>query len=74
MSTQATAVLVHGAVHRTITAAAADPSISKRTWVLATEAVDGGWGLAGHTHTNAELVSAARAQLAELAAAKATEH
>jgi hypothetical protein len=57
-----------------ITAATADPSISKRTWVLATEAVDGGWGLAGHTHTNAELVSAARAQLAELAAAKATEH
>ena len=28
---------------------------------------DGGWGLAGHANTNAELVSAARAQIAELA-------
>jgi phenylpyruvate tautomerase PptA (4-oxalocrotonate tautomerase family) len=49
-----------------ITAAAADASISTRTWVLLTEAVDGGWGLAGHAHTNAELVEAARAQIAEL--------
>jgi phenylpyruvate tautomerase PptA (4-oxalocrotonate tautomerase family) len=49
-----------------ITAAAADASISGRTWVLLTEAVDGGWGLAGHAHTNAELVEAARAQIAEL--------
>jgi hypothetical protein len=31
--------------------------------VLLTEAPDGGWGLAGHAHTNAELVAAARAQL-----------
>jgi phenylpyruvate tautomerase PptA (4-oxalocrotonate tautomerase family) len=50
-----------------ITTAAADTSISNRTWVLLTEAVDGGWGLAGHAYTNAELVEAARAQLAELA-------
>ncbi len=49
-----------------ITAAAADASISSKTWVLLTEAVDGGWGLAGHAHTNAELVEAARAQVAEL--------
>jgi len=49
-----------------ITAAAADASMSGRTWVLLTEAVDGGWGLAGHAHTNAELVEAARAQIAEL--------
>jgi phenylpyruvate tautomerase PptA (4-oxalocrotonate tautomerase family) len=49
-----------------ITAAAADPSISNRIWVLLTEAVDGGWGLAGHAHTNAELVDAARAQIAAL--------
>lgn len=49
-----------------ITAAAADASISRRTWVLLTEAVDGGWGLAGHAHTNAELVEAARAEIAEL--------
>jgi phenylpyruvate tautomerase PptA (4-oxalocrotonate tautomerase family) len=49
-----------------ITAASGDPSISTRTWVLLTEAVDGGWGLAGHAHTNAELIDAARAEIAEL--------
>ena len=53
-----------------ITAAAADASVSSRTWVLLTEAVDGGWGLAGHAHTNAELVAAARAQIAELSQAE----
>src|ERR1700722_757164 len=49
-----------------IAAAAADTSISNRTWVLLTEAVEGGWGLAGHAYTNAELVDAARAEIAEL--------
>ena len=44
-----------------------DPSLSERTWVLLTEAPDGGWGLQGHAHTNEELVLAARAQLAQLA-------
>jgi phenylpyruvate tautomerase PptA (4-oxalocrotonate tautomerase family) len=53
-----------------IAAAAADTSLSKRTWVLLTEAVDGGWGLWGHAHTNAELVDAARTQIAELSAKK----
>jgi len=53
--------------------AAGDPSVSARTWVLLTEAVDGGWGLGGHANTNAELVQAARAQLAQLASGKATE-
>jgi phenylpyruvate tautomerase PptA (4-oxalocrotonate tautomerase family) len=52
-----------------IAAAAGDPSQAERTWVLLTEAVEGGWGLAGHANTNAELVTAARAQIAELAAA-----
>jgi phenylpyruvate tautomerase PptA (4-oxalocrotonate tautomerase family) len=47
--------------------AAGDDSLEERTWVLLTEAVDGGWGLWGHAHTNAELVAAARDQLAELA-------
>jgi phenylpyruvate tautomerase PptA (4-oxalocrotonate tautomerase family) len=46
--------------------AAGDPSLVGRTWVLLTEAPDGGWGLAGHAHTNEELVGAARAQIAEL--------
>ena len=48
--------------------AAGDPGLVTRTWVLLTEAVDGGWGLAGHANTNAELVAAARAQIAELQA------
>ena len=48
--------------------AANDPSLADRTWVLLTEAVEGGWGLAGHAHTNAELIDAARAQIAELQA------
>jgi hypothetical protein len=56
-----------------VTAAAGDPSLSNRTWVLLTEAIDGGWGLAGPAHTNAELTQAARAQLAELAAEKTSE-
>ena len=50
-----------------IAAAAGDPTLTGRTWVLLTEAAEGGWGLSGHANTNAELVSAARAQLAELA-------
>jgi phenylpyruvate tautomerase PptA (4-oxalocrotonate tautomerase family) len=50
--------------------AAGDPEYAKRVWVLLTEAVDGGWGLWGHAHTNAELVDAVRAQIAELSAQK----
>ena len=49
-----------------VAAAADDPTLSDRTWVLLTEAVDGGWGLSGHANTNEELVAAARAQIAEL--------
>ncbi len=48
---------------RIVAAAATDASVKERIWVLLTEAPDGGWGLAGHAHTNAELVAAARAQL-----------
>ena len=53
-----------------VAGAAGDPSLKSRTWVLLTEAVEGGWGLAGHANTNAELVDAARAQIAELQRAK----
>lgn len=53
-----------------IAAASGDPSTAERTWVLLTEAVEGGWGLAGHANTNADLVAAARAQLAEIASAR----
>jgi phenylpyruvate tautomerase PptA (4-oxalocrotonate tautomerase family) len=51
-----------------IAAAAGDPTLADRTWVLLTEAVPGGWGLSGHANTNEELVTAARAQIAELQA------
>ena len=53
-----------------VSGAAGDPSLKDRTWVLLTEAVEGGWGLAGHANTNAELVAAARAQIAQLQSAK----
>ncbi len=46
--------------------AAGRPELKERTWVLLTEAPDGGWGLWGHAHTNAELVAAARAEAAKL--------
>jgi phenylpyruvate tautomerase PptA (4-oxalocrotonate tautomerase family) len=49
-----------------ISAAAGDPGLGARTWVLLTEAPEGGWGLHGHANTNAELVGLARAQIAEL--------
>jgi len=50
---------------RIVAAAANDPTLAERTWVLLTEAPDGGWGLAGHAHTNTELVAAARAPLSK---------
>jgi hypothetical protein len=51
-----------------LAAAAGDPSLTERTWVLLTEAPEGGWGLWGHAHTNEELVAAARAEIAKLGA------
>jgi phenylpyruvate tautomerase PptA (4-oxalocrotonate tautomerase family) len=52
-----------------VATAAGDATLTDRTWVMLTEAVEGGWGLRGHANTNAELVTAARAQIAELQAA-----
>jgi phenylpyruvate tautomerase PptA (4-oxalocrotonate tautomerase family) len=46
--------------------AAGDDSLKQRTWVLLTEAVEGGWGLWGHAHTNAEIVTAAKNEIAKL--------
>jgi phenylpyruvate tautomerase PptA (4-oxalocrotonate tautomerase family) len=54
--------------------AAGDAGLASRTWVLLTEAPDGGWGLAGHANTNEELIAAARAQLASLTAGKQANH
>ncbi|WP_269938806.1 tautomerase family protein [Arthrobacter sp. HY1533] len=51
-----------------VATATGDPGLAGRTWVLLTEAVPGGWGLAGHANTNDELVAAARKQIGELAA------
>ena len=48
---------------RVASEAANDPSLADRTWVLLTEAPDGGWGLGGHAYRNEELVAAARAEL-----------
>jgi phenylpyruvate tautomerase PptA (4-oxalocrotonate tautomerase family) len=48
--------------------AAGDSSLTDRTWVLLTEAPEGGWGLWGHAHLNDELVAAARAEIAKLQA------
>src|SRR5690349_10903617 len=53
--------------------AAGDPTISERTWVLLTEAPEGGWGLKGHANTNEELVAAARAEIASLTAKSPAE-
>ncbi len=47
-----------------VAAAAGDPSLTDRTWVLISEAPDGGWGIAGHAFTNAEIAQTARKILA----------
>ena len=49
-----------------VTEAAGDPTLAERTWVLLTEAPEGGWGLWGKAHSNADLVAAARAEIAKL--------
>jgi phenylpyruvate tautomerase PptA (4-oxalocrotonate tautomerase family) len=40
--------------------AAGDPGLADRTWVALTEAVPGGWGIAGHSYTNDEIVQTVR--------------
>jgi phenylpyruvate tautomerase PptA (4-oxalocrotonate tautomerase family) len=47
-----------------VAAAAGDPSLSERTWVLLTESPEGGWGIGGHASTNADIAAEARAALA----------
>jgi len=43
--------------------AAGDQSLAARTWVLITESPDGGWGIAGHANTGADITNAAREAL-----------
>src|SRR5579859_3443226 len=52
-----------------VSIAAGDETLKERTWVLLTEAKEGGWGLWGHAHTNEELVAAARTEIAKLKSA-----
>jgi phenylpyruvate tautomerase PptA (4-oxalocrotonate tautomerase family) len=44
-----------------VAAAAGDPTLTERTWVLITESPEGGWGIAGHANTQADIVAQARA-------------
>jgi phenylpyruvate tautomerase PptA (4-oxalocrotonate tautomerase family) len=47
-----------------VASAAGDPTLGDRTWVLITESPDGGWGIAGHANTRADIAASARAALA----------
>ena len=47
-----------------VAAAAGDPTLTERTWVLISESPEGGWGIDGHAHTSADIVAAARRELA----------
>jgi len=53
-----------------VAAAAGDPTLTQRTWVLITESPEGGWGIAGHANTGPDIAAAARAELTALAAKK----
>src|SRR6267142_2573931 len=53
-----------------VAAAAGEPRLAERTWVLLTESPDGGWGVNGHANTGADLAVAARAELGAIAARK----
>jgi phenylpyruvate tautomerase PptA (4-oxalocrotonate tautomerase family) len=55
-----------------VAAAAGDPGLAERTWVLLTESPEGGWGVAGHANTGADLAQAARAEMAALAEHRTT--
>jgi len=48
-----------------VAAAAGDPSLTERTWVLITESPEGGWGINGHANTSADTVQAARDELSK---------
>jgi phenylpyruvate tautomerase PptA (4-oxalocrotonate tautomerase family) len=53
-----------------VAAAAGDSTLTERTWVLLTESPEGGWGVAGHANTGGDIATAARAELAAIAAKK----
>jgi len=45
-------------------AAAGNPGLAARTWVLLTESPEGGWGIAGHASTGEDIAATAREQIA----------
>ena len=46
-----------------VASAAGDLKLRERTWVLLTESPEGGWGIAGHANTDADIAALARAAL-----------
>jgi phenylpyruvate tautomerase PptA (4-oxalocrotonate tautomerase family) len=46
-----------------VVGASGDPTAAQRTWVLITESPEGGWGIAGHANTGADIADAARREL-----------
>src|SRR5271155_2621573 len=54
-------------------AAAGDPTVAERTWVLITESPEGGWGINGHANTGSDIAEAARSELAALADTRAVD-
>jgi phenylpyruvate tautomerase PptA (4-oxalocrotonate tautomerase family) len=56
-----------------VAAAAGDPTLTDRTWVLITESPEGGWGINGHANTGPDIAEAARSELAALAEKRAVD-
>ena len=50
-----------------VAAAAGDPALAARTWVLLTESPEGGWGIGGHANTQADIAASAREALGKAA-------
>ncbi len=46
-----------------VVSAAGRPELKARTWVLLVESPEGGWGIAGHANTGADIAAAARRAL-----------
>jgi phenylpyruvate tautomerase PptA (4-oxalocrotonate tautomerase family) len=46
-----------------VAVAAGDPTLTERTWVLLVESPEGGWGVAGHANTRADIAASARREL-----------
>ena len=49
--------------------AAGNPDLASRTWVLLTEAPEGGWGIAGKANTTADIAAWAREEMTARSAA-----